>query len=79
MATVAVRVSEQSYRIIRELAEQTDESLQQILADAIETYRRTRFLEQANDAFGKLRANEAMWKHEQAERALWTNAEKESE
>ncbi len=74
MSNFAVRVDEESYRVIRSLAEESNESLQRTLADAIETYRRIRFLEAANQAFGKLRENETMWKHEAAERALWSNA-----
>ncbi|HUO83972.1 MAG TPA: hypothetical protein VM534_02560 [Thermoanaerobaculia bacterium] len=48
-------------------------------SDAIETYRRARFLEQANEAFGRLRSDDALWKHEQAERALWSNVEDQTE
>lgn len=79
MSSFAVRVDEESYKVIRGLAEARNESLQRTLADAIETYRRIQFLDAANQAFGKLRENETAWKHEVAERALWSNVEADLE
>ena len=48
-----------------------------VLEKAIETYRRQKFLEEANDSYAALKANRKKWKDEIAERELWgrTNAD----
>lgn len=50
MASVTVRIGEQSHKALREIAKRSGESMQTILAHAIEAYRRERFLEHANAA-----------------------------
>ncbi len=67
----STRISEPTRDVLRKLAEESGESLQAILDKAVEMYRRQRFLEESNRAFGALRANAAAWKAEQAERADW--------
>jgi len=67
----SARISEPTRAILRKLAEESGESLQAILDKAVETYRRQRFLEDSNRAFGVLQANAAAWKEEQAEREDW--------
>jgi len=56
---------------LRQLAAQTGESLQQILDQAIEEYRRKHFLEGLNADFAALRGNPDAWDEEQKERAEW--------
>ena len=65
------RISGPSRDVLRKLAEDSGESLQAILDNAIEMYRRQRFLEENNRAFEALRANQKAWKAEQAERKAW--------
>jgi len=67
----STRISEPTREVLRKLAEESGESLQAILDKAVEVYRRQRFLEESNHAFGTLRANAAAWKAEQAEREDW--------
>jgi predicted transcriptional regulator len=71
MASTTVRVSEPTHRTLRELSEQLGESMQGILDQAIEDYRRKRVLEQANAGYAALRAAPEAWKEELAERADW--------
>lgn len=71
MTSTTVRVSEPTHRALRELSEQLDESMQGILDQAIEDYRRKRLLERANAAYAALRGNPEAWKDEQAEREAW--------
>lgn len=71
MASVTVRIGEQSHKALREIAEHSGESMQAILTHAIEAYRRERFLESANAAFEALRNNPQAWRGEQEERAEW--------
>ena len=65
------RISEPTREILRKLAEQSGESMQALLDEAVEAYRRQRFLEESNRAFEALRANPETWKTEQAEREAW--------
>lgn len=45
--------------------------MQAVLDEAIEKYRRDKFLDAANEAFAALRADPVAWKAEEEERALW--------
>ncbi len=67
----STRISEPTRDILRKLADESGESLQAILDKAVEMYRRQRFLEESNRAFGALQANAVAWKEEQAEREAW--------
>ena len=67
----STRISEPTLEVLRKLAEQSGESMQVLLDEAVEAYRRQRFLEESNRAFEALRANPETWKTEQAEREAW--------
>jgi len=67
------RITEKTRSILRFLSNETGKSMQAIIEQAIENYRRQVFLEQSNQAFAALRANPEVWKEEQEERALWDN------
>ena len=64
-------IGEDELAELLELAERTGESMQAVLAKAIEDYRRKTFLESANTAFAALRSDPQAWQHEQEERAAW--------
>lgn len=71
MSSQMVRIPATAHRALRELAKRTGEPMQTVLAKAIEEYRRRKFLEDANTAFGTLRKNARAWKQEQQEREDW--------
>ena len=71
MHSTTVRVSLQTRAALQKLAEETGEPMQRVLADAVEAYRRRRFLEGANADYARLRADPIAWKEELEERALW--------
>ena len=71
MTSTTVRVSEPTHRTLRELAEQLGESMQGILDQAIEDYRRKHLLQRANAGYAALRAHTEAWEEELAERADW--------
>jgi hypothetical protein len=71
MASLTVRISRSTHIALRALAEETDESMTEILDKAIELYRRQHFLAGLNADFATLRKNHAAWKQEQGERELW--------
>lgn len=69
MATLTVRVGQESYRMLKELSQQTGEPMPVVLARATQEYRRQRFLEGLADDFAALRADPEAWREEEAERA----------
>ncbi len=71
MTGTTVRVTTQTREILRELARETNEPMQDVLEKAIEAYRRQRLLELTNVAYAELRADPRGWTEEQAERSFW--------
>jgi len=71
MATPSVRISEQSHRILRELAEQTGQTMADVLEKALDAYRRKLFFEQFNAGYAALRAEPEAWAELESERKLW--------
>lgn len=66
-----VRVSESAHQILRSLSETGGTSMQAIIDDALEAYRRNKFMTDMNAAFQALKDNPAAWSAEQEERGLW--------
>lgn len=73
MAGTQVRVSESTHQLLRSLATQAGESMQEVVEKAVEHYRRKAFLEGLNDDFRNLRKDSNAWEEEAEERALWDN------
>jgi hypothetical protein len=71
MQSTTVRISEQSRKLLGELATQEGMSMQAILEKALEMYRRHRFLEATNAAYAALRQDHDAWEAVQQERAMW--------
>jgi hypothetical protein len=57
--------------VLRELARRQRQPVQTVLKQAIDSYRREKFLEEANAAFTALRSQPEAWSEEQQERELW--------
>lgn len=66
-----VRICHETHRKLKRMAAQADEPLTTILDQAIEAYRRQRFLDDANASFAALKKNKRQWEHEQREREAW--------
>lgn len=71
MPTATIRISEPIHRALKQFAQQDHKPMQAILEQAIEVYRRQRFLDGLGADFAVLRENEAEWHDEQQERAVW--------
>jgi hypothetical protein len=69
--TANVRISPRAHKLLRELAEEEEQSMQAILDEALERYRRETFLRAANADFEALRRDAKAWKKELQERELW--------
>jgi len=71
MASTTVRISKEAKETLQRLSSDTGRSLQDLMSEAVERYRRQLFLEEANEAFAALSADETAWAEEAQERADW--------
>ena len=71
MPSTSIRIDKQALAVLRELARRQRQPVQTVLKQAIESYRREKFLEEANAAFAALRSKPEAWDEEQQERDIW--------
>ena len=71
MSSATVRISLPARNQLRELAEHVGKSMQWVVEDAIELYRRRCFLEEVNAAYGELLQDPQAWAEVEEERAVW--------
>ena len=71
MPELTIPISFASHNALLTLVESSGHTTQAVLDQAIENYRRQIFLEQANEAFIRLRQNEELWEDELTERMDW--------
>lgn len=71
MASLTVRIGNTSHKLLQKLAEESGQTMQAVLDEALEAYRRKCFLEGLAADFAALRADPAAWAEEAAERAVW--------
>lgn len=67
----AIRAYARTHEIVREIAAHDHESMPDVLARAVEEYRRRRFLESANQAFAAMKSRPKAWAGELEERKAW--------
>ncbi len=71
MASETVRIRPETHAKLKDIANSTGQSMPDVLEQAVETLRRARLLDAANDAYRALREDPKAWKAELAERAAW--------
>jgi hypothetical protein len=71
MSAPTVRISEASHRVLQELAEQTGQTMTEVLDKALDAYRRQVFLEAVNAGYAALRADPQAWAEHLPERKVW--------
>jgi hypothetical protein len=71
MPELTVSINERAYGALLTIVANSGETIPDVLDRAIENYRRSLFLEQANKAFTTLRQNQTLWQEETVERQLW--------
>ena len=71
MAGTQVRISNTTHQLLRSLSSEVGESMQTIVEEAVEQYRRRRFLEGLNQDFKTLKEDPQTWQEELEERSLW--------
>ena len=74
MPTTTVRVTPETRAMAQELARESKQSMQSLIAVAVEQYRRHLLLQRANEAYAALRVQPGMWAEEQEERRVWEGA-----
>jgi len=71
MPGATVKIDAETYAKLKAAVAETGESMIAVLAKAVETYRRSTFLEGLNADFAALRKDRRAWAEEKSERAAW--------
>ena len=74
MAKATIRISDKAREVVRDLAVQQGQSMQAVLDDAVEAYRRQAFLEKANACYARLGADRHESQDARDEMAEWEQA-----
>ena len=69
--SVNVRVTKQTHQQLTALARENGISMQTVLDQAVESYRRQSFLAALNADFAALKSRPEEWAEEQEERKIW--------
>ena len=69
--TTTIRISCSSHEILKEESVASGRSMQAVLEDAIEHYRRQRFVQDVNAAYAQVREDERAWGEIVEEREAW--------
>jgi predicted transcriptional regulator len=78
MTTTTIRVSLRARDLLQELARVSGSSIQVVLEQALEQYRRQQLLEATNAAYAALRAAPEAWANLEQERLAWEQTRAES-
>jgi predicted transcriptional regulator len=71
MSKQTIQIGDASGQMLKHLAEQTGQSMTEVLDKALDAYRRKMFLEAVNAGYAALRADPEAWAEFEAERKLW--------
>lgn len=74
MKTQIVRISSETHSRLKAMASASGETIGEILAKAVDVYRRKMVLNDSNRAFARLKERKELWKDEQNEREEWETA-----
>jgi predicted transcriptional regulator len=77
MQSTTVRINLATHKVLTHLAAETHFSLQTVLKNAVEAYRREVFLHRTNQAYAELKKDPKAWAECQAERAVWNGTTKD--
>jgi len=69
--SMTVRITPQTHETLKSLAERSGETMQAVLDRLVAHEQELLFWQETNAAYAALRADEAAWQEELAERALW--------
>jgi predicted transcriptional regulator len=74
MSAGTVRITPETRATLQELAKESKQSMQELVAKAVEQYRRQLILQRTNEAFSKVRGQRGAWSKETEERHIWDSA-----
>lgn len=74
MRSTTIRISSATRERVRDLARHTGDSMQTVIAKAVDAYRRQHFLDEVNSAYDALRPNAEAWAEIRDERVAWDTA-----
>ena len=74
MQSTTIRVHPETHRTLATLAKERRSSMQTVLREALEAYRREVFLQRTNEAYAELRKDPAGWAQYQKELKIWESA-----
>ena len=77
MQSTTVRVNLATHKVLTRLAEETHFSVQTVLNNAVEAYRREVFLDHTNQAYAELKKDPKAWAECQEELAVWNSTTKD--
>jgi len=66
-----VRVPATAHRLLKRLAAQENATQQEVLTNALDEYRRTRFLHSVNEGYASMKKNKAAWSSWRKEVSKW--------
>ncbi len=66
-----IRVSDKTHSVLRELSAKAGTSMNEIVEQAVELYRRQRFVDSINSGYAELRADSLAWAAYQEELGAW--------
>mgnify|MGYP001128086474 CR=1 FL=1 len=69
--SATVRVSEETHRALKEISEARQESMTDVLAEAVERLRREELIRRTNEAYAALQKDSKAWEELLSERAEW--------
>ena len=69
--SVTVRISPETRETVQRIARESNESMQSVIAKAVEEYKRYLLIERTNEAFAALRVQPKRWAEELEEQRLW--------
>lgn len=69
------RISDEAREILRKLSDEENCTMQEIIDEALEEYKRKQFLKKSNQAYARLRQNQEEWRQEKRERKVWENTQ----
>ena len=77
MQSTTVRVNLATHKVLTDLAQETHFSIQTVLNNAVEAYRREVFLDRTNQAYAELKRHPKAWTESQEELAAWNGTTKD--
>ena len=70
-SSTTIRISRETHDLLKRIASQQSESMQNVLDAALAKYRQYIMMSELNEDFAKLRKDKQAWKEELEERKLW--------